>query len=63
MEPLHCAYCSRYKRPDQLMETHSHKLICVLCAEEFNMCEVCGSTTKENFSAAGQIHYEPTCIP
>lgn len=59
---LSCKYCKKLKRPDQLMETHSGKLICVDCSEEFHMCMSCGSTTKEDYSSHGQAHYESDCV-
>lgn len=57
-----CAYCKRLQRMNQMMETQSGEMICVLCAEEYHMCEICGSTSKENFSPSGQLHYEDTCF-
>lgn len=57
-----CAFCKRFKREDQLMETHSHKMICVDCSEEHNMCMTCGSTSSENMTASGQKHYEDACL-
>lgn len=62
MECPKCAYCKRLKRADQLMETQSGKLICVMCAEEFHMCEVCGATTKENYSPHGLVHFDDMCF-
>lgn len=62
MTPIRCAYCKRLQRKDQLVETQTGKGICFDCCEKYNLCEVCGSTTEENFTASGQNHFDEMCF-
>lgn len=59
---MYCGYCRRPRKTKQMVPDATGLLICWSCATHYKMCEICGSTNKNDGAGENRFHFKEDCF-